>query len=77
VDAKNGRMTTGRKTGGRRRGTPNKVTAERQAAVTASGKTLLAVMLENMRWADDQARWLSERLLVPSLRWKPSSFPAS
>ena len=55
-------MATGKKTGGRRRGTPNKVTAERQAAVAASGKTPLAIMLQNMRWADEEATRLAARL---------------
>jgi hypothetical protein len=55
-------MATGKKTGGRRKGTPNKATADRQAAVAASGKTPLAVMLENMRWADEEAIRLTERL---------------
>ena len=55
-------MATGKKTGGRRKGTPNKATADRQAAVEASGKTPLAVMLENMRWADEEAIRLTERL---------------
>jgi hypothetical protein len=40
----------------------NKATAERQAAVAAAGKTPLAVMLENMRWADMEATRLTERL---------------
>ena|SRR6516164_5570677 len=55
-------MATGKKTGGRCRGTPNKATSERQAAVAASGKTPLAIMLQNMRWADEEATRLTERL---------------
>ena len=70
-------MATGKKTGGRRRGTPNKVTAERQAAVAASGKTPLAIMLQNMRWADEEATWLAERLAGAEPSLGPSSFPAS
>jgi hypothetical protein len=53
-------MATGKKTGGRRKGTPNKATAERQAAVAATGRTPLDVMLNNMRWADQEA----DRLLA-------------
>jgi hypothetical protein len=62
-------MATGKKTGGRRRGTPNKATAERQAAVAASGITPLAIMMESARWAHAQAIQLTERLVEaePSL----------
>ena len=49
--------------GGRRRGTPNKATAARQAQVAASGKTPLEVMLSNMRFADEQAATLLQRLI--------------
>jgi hypothetical protein len=62
-------MAIGKKTGGRRKGTPNKATAERQAAVAALGKTPLEIMIENARWADNQVNGLMERLVVsePSL----------
>ena len=50
------------KTGGRKKGTPNKATAERQAAVAASGKTPLEIMLENARWAYDKALKLTALL---------------
>jgi hypothetical protein len=55
-------MATGKKTGGRGKGTPNKATAERQAAIAASGKTPLEIMLENTRWAYAEAIQLTERL---------------
>jgi hypothetical protein len=69
-------MATGKKTGGRGKGTPNKATAERQAAIAASGKTPLEIMLENTRWAYAEAIQLTERLadavitvfLSPSLK---------
>ena len=53
------------KTGGRKKGTPNKATAERQAAVAASGKTPLSIMLENMRLADAEAQSLTAILFGP------------
>jgi hypothetical protein len=37
------------KTGGRKKGTPNKATAAMAAAVAATGKAPLEVMIENMR----------------------------
>jgi hypothetical protein len=55
-------MATGRKTGGRRKGTPNKATAERQAAIAASGISPLDIMVENARWAHEQAVKLTEQL---------------
>jgi len=48
--------------GGRRKGTPNKATAARQVQVAASGKTPLDVMLDNMRFAHEQAERLMEDL---------------
>ena len=48
---------------GRKKGVPNKVTAARQAEVAASGKTPLEVMLSNMRFADEQAATLLQRLI--------------
>jgi hypothetical protein len=53
------------KTGGRKKGTPNKATAERQAAVAASGKTPLSIMLENARLADGEAQRLTAVLFGP------------
>ena len=47
-------MAQGRKTGGRRKGTPNRVTAERQAAVAASGLTPLDYMLSVMRDTNEE-----------------------
>ena len=58
-------MAIGKKTGGRRKGTPNKATAERQAAVAATGCTPLDVMLDNMRWADQEAARLLAKVLSP------------
>ena len=55
-------MAKGKKTGGRRRGTPNKITAELRQQAAASGKSLLQVMQENVRWADNVVQMLSERL---------------
>jgi hypothetical protein len=54
---------------GRPKGSPNRATAERQAAIAASGRTPLDIMLENARWADAQATRLTERLVEaePSL----------
>jgi hypothetical protein len=54
---------------GRPKGSPNKATAERQAAVSASGITPLAIMVENARWAYAEAARLTERLVgsEPSL----------
>jgi hypothetical protein len=56
-------MATGRKTGGRRKGTPNKATVARQAAIEASGKTPLQIMVENARFADGEGQKLLGRLL--------------
>lgn len=42
-------MALGRKTGGRTKGVPNKATAEKAAAVAASGLTPLEYMLAVMR----------------------------
>ena len=53
------------KTGGRKKGTPNKATAERQAAVASSGKTPLSIMLENARLADAEAQRLTAVLFGP------------
>jgi hypothetical protein len=53
------------KTGGRRKGTPNKATAERQAAVAVSGKTPLEIMLDNMRRAYNEALRLMSSLDGP------------
>jgi len=47
---------------GRPKGSPNKATAERQAAVAASGMTPLAIMVESARWAHAQATQLTEEL---------------
>jgi len=47
---------------GRPKGSPNKASAELQAAIAASGKTPLEIMLENARWAYAKARELTERL---------------
>jgi hypothetical protein len=47
---------------GRPKGSPNKATAERQAAIAASGWTPLDIILENARWAHAQATQLSEQL---------------
>jgi hypothetical protein len=58
-------MAKGKKTGGRRRGTPNKATAARQAAIAASGKTPLEIMIENARWAYDKALKLTALLSGP------------
>ena len=54
-------MATGKKTGGRRRGTPNKITAELRQQAVATGKSML-VMVENVRWMDDQIEGLVDRL---------------
>ena len=42
-------MAKGRKTGGRKKGTPNKITAAREANIAASGLTPLDFMLGVMR----------------------------
>lgn len=42
-------MAKGRKTGGRTKGTPNRATAEKAAAIEASGLTPLDYMLSVMR----------------------------
>jgi hypothetical protein len=47
---------------GRPKGSPNKATAERQAAVAASGIMPLAIMVESARWAHAQAIQLTEQL---------------
>jgi hypothetical protein len=51
-------MATGKKTGGRRRGTPNKITAQMREQAIATGKSMLQIMTENARWADDQVQSL-------------------
>jgi hypothetical protein len=56
-------MAIGKKTGGRRKGTPNRATAERQAAIAATGKTPLEIMVENARFADAEGQKLLGRLL--------------
>jgi hypothetical protein len=48
---------------GRPKGSPNRASGERQAAVAATGCTPLDVMLDNMRWADQEA----DRLLAKGL----------
>lgn len=45
-------MAAGRKTGGRQKGAKNRKTAEKVAAIIASGKTPLEYMLEVMRSPD-------------------------
>ena len=57
-------MATGRKTGGRQKGSLNKKTQALQAKVEASGLTPLDVMLDNMRFAHEQAGKLLEGLLA-------------
>jgi hypothetical protein len=47
---------------GRPKGSPNKATAERQAAIAASGRTPMEIMLANARWAHAQATQLTEKL---------------
>lgn len=42
-------MAAGKKTGGRQKGAQNKVTAQRKAAIAASGETPLDYMLRVMR----------------------------
>src|SRR5271165_2752159 len=58
-------MAIGKKTGGRRKGTPNRASSERQAIVAESGVTPLDVILENMRWADQEAAKIMAKLLSP------------
>jgi hypothetical protein len=58
-------MAIGKKTGGRRKGTPNKASVERQLRVAESGVTPLDVMLENMRWAHQEAAKILTKLLAP------------
>lgn len=48
-------MAVGKKTGGRQRGAKNKSTLKRKAEIAASGKSPLDVMLDNMRFADEEA----------------------
>ena len=59
-------MATGKKTGGRRRGTPNKITAQMREQAAKSGKSMLEVMVENVRWMDDQIEGLVDRLAEAS-----------
>src|SRR5262245_2526331 len=54
------------KTGGRKKGTPNRATSERQAAVAATGRTPLQVMIDNARWADAEAQRLTAVLFGPN-----------
>ena len=56
------------KTGGRKKGTPNKTTAAMAAAVAASGKAPLEVMIENMRHFDEAATNTSEIEVSDGLR---------
>jgi len=56
-------MATGKKTGGRRKGTRNKTTVEREAAIAATGKTPLEIMVENARFADAEGQKLLGKLL--------------
>lgn len=51
-------MATGTKTGGRVKGTPNRVTAEREAKIAAAGLTPLDYMLTILR---DEAKPEAER----------------
>ena len=60
------KMATGKKTGGRRRGTPNKITAQMREQAAKSGKSMLEVMVENVRWMDDQIEGLVDRLAEAS-----------
>jgi hypothetical protein len=50
---------------GRPKGSVNKASVERQAIVAASGRTPLDVMLDNMRWADQEAAKILAKLLSP------------
>src|SRR5262245_9121953 len=59
-------MANGRKTGGRKPGTPNRVTAERERMVAASGLTPLECMLGNMRRYHAEAD-AAEQELAPAL----------
>src|SRR5262245_11854661 len=59
-------MTNGRKTGGRKIGTPNRVTAERERMVAASGLTPLECMLQNMRRFHAEAE-AAEQEMAPAL----------
>jgi hypothetical protein len=57
-------MAAGKKTGGRQKGTPNKVTAEREAEVAASGLTPLAYMLSILRdpkQPPDDRKWAAQQ----------------
>jgi hypothetical protein len=68
-------MAAGRKTGGRQKGTPNKVTAERQAEVAASGLTPLDYLLEVMRdgKADEDRRLEAAKAAAPFVHPKLSN----
>jgi hypothetical protein len=59
-------MATGKKTGGRRRGTPNKITTEMREQAAKSGKSMLQIMVENVRWMDDQIQGLVDQLAEAS-----------
>src|SRR5262245_40537112 len=59
-------MANGRKTGGRKAGTPNRVTAERERMIAASGLTPLECMLQNMRRFHAEAE-AAEQELTPAL----------
>jgi hypothetical protein len=57
----------GRKTGGRKRGTPNKHTLRTMAVADealASGRSPLKIMIENMRFADENADKLLADILA-------------
>lgn len=63
------------KSGGRQPGTPNKKTAETQAAVEASGQTPLEYMLTVMRdvGQDEQRRLAAANMAAPYVHAKLSS----
>lgn len=50
----------GERRGGRKKGVPNKKTAALQEQVASTGMTPLEVMLDNMRFAYDQAQELAD-----------------
>lgn len=60
-------MAAGLKTGGRVKGTPNKVTAEREAEIAASGLTPLDFMLATLRdeTKDYDARFEAAKAAAP------------
>lgn len=67
------------KTGGRTPGTPNKKTAETQAAVMASGLTPLEYLLSVMRneEADEQRRVAAANMAAPYVHARLSSIDAT